>query len=369
MSTVRGSTPRDDGFVMPAEWEEHDGTWLAWPERPDNWRLGARPAQDAYTAVATALSTHELVTVGVSDEQYPHCRTKLPPAVRVVELSTNDSWIRDMGPTFVVNRATGARRGVDWIFNAWGGLEGGPYFPWDKDERVARKVLEIEAADRYVSPFVLEGGSIDVDGDGTCLVTEECLLNANRNPDRTRGEIERNLRDHLGVDRVVWLGAGVFQDETDGHVDNLARFVAPGRVALTWTDDVDDPQYEISLDARTRLEAATDAKGRSIEVQLIPAPGPLYRTAEEASGVDSVEGTLPRREGDRLAASYVNFYIGNQVVLVPMLDPRRDDEALEIVGKLFPDREAVGIDAREILLGGGNIHCITQQVPVRPPAP
>ncbi len=362
MARTIESTPAADGYRMPGEWAHHSGAWLIWPERPDNWRLGGKPAQAAFAAVATAIAQTEPVTVAVSARQYDNARSELPAQIRVVEMSSDDSWIRDCGPTFVVNDA-GDVRGVDWDFNAWGGLVDGLYFPWAQDDAVARKVCEIEGADRYKAPFVLEGGSIDVDGEGTCLVTEECLLNHNRNPGRTIEEIEQNLRDHLGVDRVVWIERGVFNDETNGHVDNLARFVAPGHVALTWTDDAGDPQHEISLDARKRLEAATDAHGRKIEVHLVPSPGPLFISAEEAAGVDVVEGTLPRRAGDRLAGSYANFYIANRVVLVPMLDPHFDDEALELVGALFPGREAVGIDAREILLGGGNIHCITQQVP------
>ena len=214
----------------------------------------------------------------------------LPPEVRVVELAADDAWMRDVGPTFVVD-GDGGRRGVDWHFNAWGGLEGGLYFPWDRDERVAAKVLEVEGAERYRAPLVLEGGSIHVDGEGTVLTTEECLLNPNRNPELSREQIERHLLDYLGAEKVLWLGRGVFMDETDGHVDNLACFARPGVVLLTWTDDESDPQHEISADARERLEAATDARGRALEVVLLPSPGPLEMSAEEAAGVDAAEGT------------------------------------------------------------------------------
>ena len=362
MSSLLDSTPRADGFRMPAEFEPHDGCWMVWPERTDNWRLGARPAQEAFAAVAEAISKSEPVTVAVSSRQWEHARSLLPSDVRVVEMSTNDSWMRDIGPTFVIDEM-GGRRGVDWHFNAWGGLEGGLYFPWDQDDLVARKVLDVEGADRYRAPLVLEGGSIHVDGEGTLLATEECLLNHNRNPELTRGQIEEHLRDYTGVDKVVWLEKGVINDETDGHVDNFACFAAPGTVLMTWTDDASDPQHAISLDAQRRLESGTDAKGRSFEVILLPSPGPVLITAEESGGVDAVEGTLPRREGDRLAASYVNFYIGTTRVVVPMLDERFDDEALESLARVFPGREVVGVPAREILLGGGNIHCITQQVP------
>ncbi len=343
---------------MPGEFEPHSGCWMAWPERPDNWRLGAKPAQKAYAEVAAAIAASEPVTMAVSDAQFENARAILPPSVRVVEISTDDAWIRDHGPTFVVD-GKGGRRGVDWHFNAWGGI----YSPWDRDERVAAKVLEIEDAERYRAPIVLEGGSIHVDGEGTVLSTEECLLNPNRNPELSKQQIERVLLDFLGAEKVIWLGAGVFEDETDGHVDNLACFARPGVVLLTWTDDEDDPQHPISRDARERLEAATDARGRPLEVVLLPSPGPLQISAEEAQGVDAAEGTVPRSAGDRLAASYVNFYLGNSRIVYPLLDPRHDEEAAAILRRAFPDREVVGVPAREILLGGGNIHCITQQVP------
>jgi agmatine deiminase len=362
VSTSLKTTPAADGFRMPGEFEPHSGCWMAWPERPDNWRLGAKPAQEAYVAVAEAIAASEPVTMAVSDAQFENCRAMLPPEVRVVEISTDDAWIRDHGPTFVVD-GTGERRGVDWRFNAWGGTEGGLYFPWDRDDRVAAKVLEVEGDDRYRAPIVLEGGAIHVDGEGTVLTTEECLLNPNRNPELSREQIERVLLDYLGAEKVVWLGAGVFEDETDGHVDNLACFARPGVVLLTWTDDEDDPQHAISRDARERLEAATDAQGRPLEVVLLPSPGPLQISAEEAEGVDAAEGTVPRSAGDRMAASYVNFYLGNSRIVYPLLDPRHDEEAAAILRRVFPEREVVGVAAREILLGGGNIHCITQQVP------
>jgi agmatine deiminase len=362
VSATIASTPATDGYRMPGEFEPHSGCWMAWPERPDNWRLGAKPAQEAYAAVAEAINASEPMTMAVSDAQFEHCRSVLSPSIRVVEISTNDAWIRDMGPTFVVN-GDGGRRGVDWRFNAWGGLEGGLYFPWDRDERVAQKVLEIEGADRYRAPIVLEGGSIHVDGEGTVMATEECLLNRNRNPQLSRQQIEETLFDYLGAERVIWLERGVCNDETDGHIDNLACFARPGVVLLTWTDDESDPQQAISRDALDRLQSASDARGRSLEVVRIPSPGAIAINEEEARGVDALAGSLPRRAGDRMAASYVNFYLGTTRVVFPLLDERFDGAAEEVLRDCFPEREVVGVPAREILLGGGNIHCITQQVP------
>jgi agmatine deiminase len=361
------STPAADGFHMPAEWEPHAGCWMAWPERPDNWRDAAGPAQAAYAAVASAIAASEPLTMAVSDAQFEAARAALPDAVRVVEVSTDDAWLRDTGPTFVVDGA-GGRRGVDWRFNAWGGDDGGLYSPWDRDDRVAAKVLEVEGDGRYRAPIVLEGGAIHVDGEGTVLTTEQCLLNRNRNPELDRAAIEAALHAYLGTRKVVWLGAGVFEDETDGHVDNLVAFARPGVVLLTWVEDPADPQHAISRDALARLEAATDAQGRPFEVIKLPAPGPLTITAEEAAGVEVVAGTAPRRAGDRMAASYVNFYLGNSRVVYPLLDPALDAEAGEILAATFPEREVVGVPTREILLGGGNLHCITQQVPGTPPA-
>jgi agmatine deiminase len=362
MTHTLSRDPRRDGYRMPGEFEPHDGCWMLWPERPDNWRLGGKPAQQAFVAVAAAIADSERVSVGVSAGQFANARRLLPPQVRVVEVSSNDAWMRDVGPTFVVN-GRGGVRGVDWIFNAWGGLDGGLYFPWDKDDAVAQKVLEIEGRDRYRAPFVLEGGAIHVDGQGTLLTTEECLLNRNRNPHLTRDDIERLLARYLGIETVVWLGRGVHLDETDGHVDNLCAFTRPGEVVLTWTDDRRDPQYEISRDAYERLMQARDARGRRFKVHKIVQPGPLHMTKAEAEGVDAAEGTQPRQAGARLAASYVNFYIGTRRVVVPLLDAKRDGAALRKLKTLFPRREVVGVPGREILLGGGNIHCITQQVP------
>jgi agmatine deiminase len=362
VSATIDSRPAADGYRMPAEHEPHAGCWMLWPERPDNWRLRAEPAQQAYAAVAEAINVSEPVTMAVSQAQYAKARSALSPSIRTVELSSDDAWMRDVGPTFVVD-AAGGRRGVDWRFNAWGGHQGGLYARWDRDELVAEKVLEIERAERYRAPIVLEGGSIHVDGEGTVITTEECLLNPNRNPQLSREQLEGLLREYLGAECVIWLGRGVYNDETDGHVDNLACFVRPGLVLLSWADNDSDPQHAISRDALDRLERARDARGRSLEVVLIPSPGPLRMTEQEAGGLEVVPTTKPRRAGERLAASYVNFYPATERIVFPLLDARVDDAAQEVLRGCFPERELVGVPAREIILGGGGIHCITQQLP------
>ncbi len=362
MTTTRTTTPRQDGFFMPAEFARHAGTWMLWPERSDNWRLGGKPAQKTFAAVAAAIRQFEPVTMGVNHRQFENARHMLPPSVRVVEISNNDSWMRDCGPTFVVD-GRGGVRGIDWDFNAWGGLNGGLYFPWDLDDAVPQKVLEIEGIDRYKAPLILEGGSIHVDGEGTLITTEECLLNANRNPQLSRREIEGHLKEFTGAEKIIWLGNGVYNDETNGHVDNIACFLRPGLIALTWTDDHNDPQYPISKDALDRLAQATDAKGRKLEVLKIHQPAPIIITEQEAEGVDAVAGTLPRNAGDRMAASYVNFYICNGGLILPTFEDPNDDRAAQALQAALPDRRVACVPAREILLGGGNIHCITQQQP------
>lgn len=357
-------TPKQHGFRMPGEFEEHQGCWMIWPERTDNWRLGGKPAQKAFVEVAEAISKYEDVTMCVSQRQYEAAREMLSAHIRVVQMSNDDAWMRDVGPTFVKNDA-GEIRGVDWRFNAWGGLVDGLYFPWDKDDQVARKVCEIENIDYYsLESFILEGGSIHSDGDGTAIVTEACLLDDSRNPDLSKSEIEQYLKDYMGVEKVLWLPNGIYLDETNEHVDNIVHYCAPGVLVLGWTDDKSDPQYPLSKAAWDYLSNETDAKGRPLTVHKIHIPDEVLITKEESEGVDAVDGTLPRVEGDRQAASYANFYIANKAVILPLFgDKKHDEMAKETLQKIFPDRKIIGIYAREIILGGGNIHCITQQQP------
>ena len=355
------STPRADGFRMPGEFEEQKQIWMLWPERPDNWRDGGKPAQRAYADVARAIAMFEPVTMCVSAAQYAHARSVLPPSVRVVEMSSNDAWMRDCGPTFVKNDATGEVRAVDWDFNAWGGLTDGLYFPWDADQAVAQKVCEIERIDTYRTPgFVLEGGSIHTDGEGTLLTTEMCLLSDGRNPDKTRKEIEAMLRDYLCIDKILWIRDGIDPEETNGHIDDVACFLRPGEVACIYTEDRDDPFYQACQDAYAMLSDAEDAKGRRLKVHKLCMPkSPV--TIEKDFAIDAVEGTLPREEGDVCIASYMNLLIVNGGVIVPQYGDANDILALEQIQAMFPDRKAVGVCSREIVYGGGNIHCITQQ--------
>ena len=357
------STPKQDGFRMPGEFEHHLGCYMIWPERPDNWRLGAKPAQEVFTRVANTIGKYEHMTVIVSNAQYANARNMLADYIRVVEMSNDDSWVRDCGATFVVNDK-GNVRGVDWTFNAWGGLVDGLYFPWANDDKIAQKMCELERVNRYrTDDFVLEGGSIHVDGEGTIMVTEECLLSEGRNPHMTKEEIGAKLCEYLNGEKVLWIPRGIYNDETNGHVDNMCCFARPGEVILAWTDDETDPQYERSVEAYKYLESETDAKGRKLKIHKMYTPKPILITKEESEGVDAVDGTLPRQEGDRLAASYVNFYIGNGFIALPIFNDPNDEKAINLLKEIFPDRVIEPIYAREILLGGGNIHCITQQLP------
>lgn len=360
------STPKTDGFYMPAEWYPQQQVWMLWPERPDNWRLGAKPAQQAFSQVATAIAEFTPVTVGVSAVQYENALARLARInnIRVVEISSDDAWARDTGPTFVINKKATEIRGVDWSFNAWGGLDSGLYFPWLRDDQVASKILQIEHSARYrCNEFVLEGGSIHVDGEGTVITTEECLLNKNRNPHLTREQITSYLKNYLNIDKVIWLPFGLYNDETNGHVDNFCCFIRPTEVLLAWTDDSSDPNYERCQAAWQVLTQTTDAQGRQLTIHKIPIPGPLFASAEECAGVDLSKDAQPRDPAIRLAGSYVNFLITNNGIIAPYFDDAKDAEAETILNRLFPEKKVVMVAGREILLGGGNIHCITQQQP------
>ncbi|MEG0070655.1 MAG: agmatine deiminase [Raoultibacter sp.] len=360
------STPKKDGYRMPGEFEPQTGIWMLWPHRPDNWRNGAKPAQAAFANVAKAIAQFEPVTVGVNPEDYATARYVLGDIddVRVIEMTSDDSWIRDCGPTFVVNDA-GDVRAVHWHFNAWGGLVDGLYFPWDQDELVGVKVADLAGVDRYrPDEFILEGGSIHVDGEGSVITTEMCLLSEGRNPQMTREQVENYLGEYLGVEKVIWVTDGIDPEETNGHIDDVACYVAPGEVACIWTEDEDNPFYAASHAAYDQLSSAVDAQGRTLKVHKLCMPkNPTYMTQGEVDAIDVVEGTLPRTTADVCIASYMNFLIVNGGVIVPRYDDENDNLALEQVQAMFPDRKVVGVSTREVVYGGGNIHCITQQQP------
>lgn len=360
------TTPKQDGYRMPGEYEPQTRIWMLWPHRPDNWRNGAKPAQAAFAEVAKAIAEFEPVTVCVKPDDYAAARYNLGDEenILVIEMESDDAWIRDCGPTFVVNDE-GDVRAVHWHFNAWGGLVDGLYFPWDKDELVGVKVADLAGVDRYrPDSFILEGGSIHVDGEGTVLTTEMCLLSEGRNPDMTREDIESYLNEYLGTEKVLWIQDGIDPEETNGHIDDVACFVAPGEVACIWTEDESNPFYEACQVAYKILSEAVDARGRKLKVHTLCMPAcPTYMTQEEVDAIDLVEGTIPRTTEDACIASYMNFLIVNGGVIVPQYDDVNDQLALEQIQDMFPGRKIVGVRTREVVYGGGNIHCITQQQP------
>lgn len=368
--------PKTDGFRMPGEFEEHDGTLMIWPWRPGSWNYGAKAARTAFTEIAKQIARHEQLYMLVRPEDMRTATEMLlSPAsdcsknihlknIHLIEALSEDAWARDTGATFVINDQ-GERRGIDWEFNAWGGSYDGLYSHWENDEKIPSVICEYLGDPRYdAHPFVLEGGSIHVDGEGTLITTEECLLSPGRNPDMTREEIEEKLRQYLNVEKIIWIPEGIYNDETNGHVDNICCFVKPGEVLLAWTDDEDDPQYPRSKAALDVLSDTRDAKGRKLLVHKLPIPKhPVCITEEDLRGYEFEEGEDMREVGERLAASYINFYIANQCVLLPQFGDENDRTAVEILKKCFPDRSIIPVDARVILTGGGNIHCITQQIP------
>ncbi len=361
------NTPKADGFAMPAEFAPHHGTVMIFPERPGSWGRAPSAAQAAFTQIAARLSQCEQVYMLVSDCIRDIARAMLPPEVRLLPIPTDDAWARDTAPTFIRN-ADGEIRGISWKFNAWGGEFDGLYTDYAQDDAAAEAVcsaLDVPCYD--ARPFVLEGGAIHSDGEGTILVTEACLLSGGRNPQMTKDEISAYLREYLGAEKVVWIPHGIYNDETNEHIDNIAAFTAPGEIVLAWCDDPTDPQYEMSRADFDVLSRETDARGRQFRITKLPVPHkPVCVTEAECGDYDFAEGEDTREPGERLAASYVNFYIGNDCVLVPQFSgeyAEDDSRAIKILSGCFPSREIVPIPARCILLGGGNIHCITQQIP------
>lgn len=331
-------TPGADGLAMPAEWSRHERTLMAWPARPELWGGAVERARAEYAATANAIAEFEPVLMVAGPGRGGEARAALTRAVEVIELPIDDSWLRDNGPVFVTGDG-GARAAVDFGFNAWGER----YHPYDLDAALGALVLEHLDVARYVAPMVLEGGSIAVDGEGVLLTTEQCLLHPNRNPDLDREAIERHLRDYLGARRIVWLGRGLAEDrDTDGHVDLIAAFTAPGSVLLQTVRDERDPNFTAMRENRARLDAA----GLAVtELDLLPHA---------------------QVEGETLAVSYLNLYLCNGAAIVPVSGAPEDGEALSRIGAALPGREVVPVPGLVLAYGGGGPHCITQQVPAVP---
>lgn len=344
-------TPRAQGYRWPAEWEPHAATWLSWPHKEASWPGNFEPVPRIFVEMVRALVAGERVEIlagGVlrPDDVRALLRDGGVPLenVRVHDVPTDDAWVRDHGPIFLRAREDGAERpllAIDWGFNAWGGK----YPPWALDDQVPRHVARVLDVPVVSPGMILEGGSIDGDGDGTLLTTEACLLNPNRNPELDRTAIEQRLKDFLGVERVLWLGDGIVGDDTDGHVDDITRFVAPGVVVTAIEEDPQDENHALLADNLARLRTMHDARGRTLEIVTIPMPPPVVY------------------EDTRLPASYANFYVGNAAVLVPVFGGKDDARVLDTLGRLFRGRRIVGIPAADLVWGLGAFHCLTQQQP------
>lgn len=334
----------DNGFFMPGEWEEHERTLIEWPVReslvwPDNYEEVCK----GYAAVAKAISEFETVTLIVNKNDRSKAESLCGSYAEILEIPHNDAWCRDNGPTFLKN-IQGERKGINWKFNAWGEK----YTPYDLDDKVAGEVLKHYKISALEVPIVLEGGSIHVDGEGTLLTTKQCLLNPNRNPELIRQDIEKEVKAPLGVSKIIWLDKGLYGDETDGHVDNIACFAKPGFVLLQTCHDKTDPNYEITMENLDILKNGEDAKGRKLTVTEIPQPPVRFY------------------KDVRLTLSYLNFYLVNNGLILPVFGgdaSETDKQAADILSKVFPDRKIVRVDGMPLIKEGGNIHCITQQMP------
>ena len=341
------NTPRHDGFFAPAEWSRHSACWLAWPSDADLWMENLAPAQGAFAELARGIARSERVEllVPTADDEATARAALAGAEVRVHRVSFGDIWLRDTAPIFLKHAGEGGTEGalaaVRFGFNGWGGK-----YVLDHDDEVATRIAEISGLPTYVAPFVLEGGSVDLDGEGTCLTTRQCLLNPNRNPGSSQADLERGLGDMLGTTHVLWLDEGLANDHTDGHIDNIARFVASGVVVCMAPSGDDDPNRAVLDRIAAQLGAMSDARGRKLEVVRVPSPG---RVTDD--------------DGKVVPASHVNFYLSNDGVFVPTYGTASASDAVAAIGRLFPTRRVQGIDARAILSGGGAFHCISQQVP------
>jgi agmatine deiminase len=348
---VKG-TPADHGFSFPPEWRRHQATWISWP-RPEGVSFPDRyhEAIEDVIDVIRAIAAFEPVCLNVPTGNYERLVRQMLAArgvprrrIRFQHIPTNECWTRDHGPAFVLRQRRGRVEAavVDWGFNAWGGK----YPPYDADDAVPTRVAALLGLPVFQAPIVMEGGAVDFNGAGTVLTTTACLLNRNRNPGRSKTEIERFLMDYYGQQHVVWLGEGIEGDDTDGHIDDLARFVDPRTIVIGVEEDPGDPNYRVLIENRRRLSRARDQQGRPFTIVELPMPRPVH------------DG------GQRLPATYVNFYFVNGALLVPTFGQRtRDGRALAALQQVVPGRRIVGVDCRALIWGLGAIHCLTQQQP------
>ena len=362
----RKTTPRNDAFTLPFEGEKHAGTVVLLPFRADTWREKGIPAQQNYKEVIMAIAEHEKVYVGIHPRIYPNVIADYEdkPNIVPMKIRYNDAWARDTVGLFV--KKGNKVRCVDFRFNAYGGDYDGLYSNYKDDDRLSSLIAKKLKYKDYVHPtFVFEGGAIACDGEGTAIVTEACLLSPGRNPLLSKAEIEEVLIEYLGLEKLIWVPHGIVDDETNEHIDNMVAFVKPGVVVMAWSDDENDPQYDYCRQTYEALKKAKDASHRLLKIHKIPVPSPfLYMTKEEAKSISKGKyNAKARPEASRLAASYINFYQGEDYIILPAFGVKEDQKAYDVIHRLFPEKKIHQIYSREILLGGGNIHCITMQIP------
>lgn len=365
-------------YRMPAEYDRHKATIMIWPVRPGSWPNGGVKAKEVFTEIARHIARHEELIMVASKEYEEEAKSYLLSKdneadsdlinknIKIVIADTNDAWARDTSPIFVKKLGDNKDvRGVNFTFNAWGGDYDGLYAHWEEDDKLAINICNELGYDYFdAAPFVLEGGSIHTDGKGTLIATESCLLSPGRNPKLSKPEIEEVLKKTLGMKKIIWIPYGIYNDETNEHVDNVCAFTSEANVVLAWTDKEDEPQYAMSMADLKVLENETDCDGLPLKVHKLYIPDiPVTIKEEDLEGYEFEEGEDERELGERLAASYANFYIANGIALVPQFNDKKDADAIALLQALMPDRKVIGIYARDIIVGGGNIHCITMQIP------
>lgn len=334
--------PVDEGFKMPPEWAKHERTWMEWPLAEALWPGKLIDIHESYTEIVKAISEFEPVTLLVRPDMEEQARNYCGKYAEILPMEHDDSWMRDNGPTFVINDQ-GQIAGINWVFTGWGGK-----FPADKDNLVASQLLSRLNIKSFEQNIVMEGGSFHTDGEGTLLTTKECLLNKNRNPQMTKEEIEAVLKQCLGVEKIIWLNKGLYGDDTDGHVDNSACFARPGEIVMLSCTDENDPNFDIFNENYEIIKHATDAKGRNFKIHLIEQPTPI------------------EFDGSRQTFSYLNFYFVNGGIILPTfggINKERDQKAIDALKKIFPEHKIRPIDGAIVARGGGNVHCLTQQMP------
>jgi len=340
--------PKTKGFSFPAEWHRHTATWLSWPHKEESWPGKIGMIYSRYAEFLKVLTEGEIVRINVADEQMTAFTKEQLLAigtdlnkVEFFPFPTNDAWCRDHGPAFLINSETKQKAIVDWGYNAWGGK----YPPFDLDDVIPTKIGAHFGLPVYHPGIVMEGGSVDFNGKGTILTTTACLLNKNRNPLLNQQQIEEYLYNYYGAEQILWLGDGIVGDDTDGHIDDITRFVNEDTVVTVVEENKNDENYHILQDNLKTLKTMRLLNGKQLNIIELPMPAPVIY------------------ENQRLPASYANFYIGNAAVVVPTYRCANDDKALEILTQCFPDRKVVGIDSTDIIWGLGSFHCLSQQEP------